>query len=194
MCNSIKNGKFIIAALLVSIIAATSSWAIGLSFSPQDIQTEVGESFAVDLVVSGLQETNLAGFDLIVNFDDTILSFLGYTLGDGLGESMDFSLGDLDAGMVYLSEMSFLWDLSFQPDRFSLATLSFEGMSRGASDLFFSDVTLSDDWGDQLDAILDPSSIMIVDGTNPVPEPTTMTLFGVGLILMAGVNRKVNRK
>jgi hypothetical protein len=193
MNNCIKRGKILTAAFLMILVATSSSWAINLSFSPEYVQKQVSDSLSVDLMVSGLEETNLAGFDLTVNFDDTILSFLGYSLGDGLGESMDLSGGDSGAGMFHIGEASLEWDLGFQPDSFSLATLSFEGIAEGLSDLFLSDVTLADDWGNSLQASLGNGSVLI-GNTSAVPEPTTMTLFGLGLILMAGINRNMNRK
>ena len=101
-------------------------------------------------------------------------------------EAMDLSFGN------NLVEVSCLWDFSLQPDSFTLASLSFIGISGGHSDLLFSNVLLSDDsWpAGSLDAILGTGS---VDVAAPVPEPATLLLFGTGLAGLAGFRKKFKK-
>jgi len=90
--------------------------------------------------------------------------------------------------------VSFIWNPVFwsnQPDSFTLATISFTGISGGNSDLFFSNVLLADDlWPvGSLDATLGTGSVDVA----PVPEPATMLLFATGLAGFAGLRRKFKK-
>ena len=76
---------------------------------------------------------------------------LGDELGDiSTGEAEDWSLGDLGGGEINLSELSWLSNFSSQSDSFTLGTLYFSGKGVGDTSLSFSDVILSDEWGDPL--------------------------------------------
>lgn len=155
------------------------AWAIALSFSPSTSFFDVGDPINVDIIISGMETDNLAEFSFDINFDDSILTFDSYALGSELTDPFwgqdDWSLGDLGGGVINLSELSWLWDFSSQPDTFTLATVSFTGTSLGTSSLSFSNVILGDYWGNSLSADLETGTV------SPVPEPATIILLGTGL-------------
>ena len=192
-----KPGKTLMIGLctiLAMAFLSTRVWAIALSFDPSASEIYVGDSVDIDIVISDLTNDNLAGFDLTINYDSSILAFDSHTLGTELGdidlfEASDWTVGD------NLVEVSWIWDPVFwsnQPDSFTLATISFTGISGGISDLFFSDVILSDDSWPAVafsDVTLETGSVDVA----PVPEPTTMLLFGTGLAGLVGFRKKFKK-
>jgi hypothetical protein len=180
----------------LAVFPGSQAWAISLSFDPSASAFGVGGLFGLDVVISDLENDNLAAFDFNVNYDDAILEFDSYTLGTGLGdisllEAADLSEGDLGGGIINLAELSWLSDFSWQADSFILATLFYIGIDAGESLLSFSDVVLCDDlWPPgALDADLYNGSVKEV--MVPVPEPSTFLLLGGGSIGLAPGFRKI---
>ncbi len=179
---------------IVVVFLSNQAWAATLSFDPSDTSVGVGDSVDVNITISGLEDENLAGFDFVVNYDDTVLNFDSYELGNELGVniSKDFNpfadAWDLSFGNNFI-EISLLWDFNSQPDSFALGTLSFTGKNMGKSPLFFSDIMLSDD--SLLAQQLDASSY---GGTvNVVPIPSAIILLGSGLIGLIGLRKRCGR-
>ena len=189
--------KFLVLFSFVCSVLFLSShaWAISLSFSPSTSEIGIGDSIDIDLIISGMENDDLGYFEFDVNYDDFILDFDSYTLGSGLGDiaagdADDWSSGDLGNGTINLIEISYLWDLSFQTDSFTLATLSFTGLNEGISLLSYSNVVLSDDWGMALSADSVSDSVGV---SAPVPEPATIFLLGTGLMGFIGFGRKLKK-
>lgn len=187
--------KFILT-FLTFLFVSGPSFAATLYFLPTTSSIYVGDSINVDIFISGLGNDNLAAFDFNVNYDDSILTFISYTLYDGLGmidssdplaDATDLSWGDLGGGVINLSELSWLPDFNSQADTFTLATLSFTGIAKGNGTLSISNTILSDELGAPLDTISNTAGITVAA---PVPEPGTMGLFSIGLLGLAGVYRR----
>lgn len=121
--------------LFLYLIQTPLAHAALIELQPGTIFAGPGGSISLDLVVSGLGNStpdSLGAFDISIGFDDSLLSFTGYSLGDFLGEvglleAIDASTGDI-GGAVNVGEVSLLSAPALdtlQPGTFTLATLNF---------------------------------------------------------------------
>ena len=145
-----------------------------------------GNTGNVFLTVSGLGNfvsPHLGAFDLELTFDPSIIALNQVNFLDQLG---DPPLGAvegasmLNATTVELFEVSLLPDLSFQPDHFSLAYLTFTALAQGTSPLDVSLVALGDENGNPLSATVQNASFQVM------PEPASLLLLGSCLGALTG--------
>ena len=131
-----------------SMYMGPSSAAI-LNFSPSTTTVNVGDTFDVDVVISGLMADGeiVSAFDLDVLYDPTVLNATGVAFGLSLGDESFFEVFNdviFSSGRIDFSAVSFLSDtelLGLQPDdSFTLATLSFDAIGAGFSSLMFDSV------------------------------------------------------
>ena len=174
--------RFIFLVVLGLLLTGSQAvHGVTIDFNPVGLNPTVGDTFFVNLVISGSElqgygdssgtgtGNDLSTFDLNVTFDQAMLTFNSYTLGDQLGsignvdpddDALDLSSGDLGGGVINLSELSWLDDLSAQPDAFTLAVLSFTAMDSGNTTLSIlnsvQDYYLGDFWGEPLNLDNDP--------------------------------------
>lgn len=159
------------------------------------ISPAAATSYDVEIIISGLTDSDLTAFDLDVSYDYTALTFEGYSLTDELGsitdgDAYDDSYGDDGLGTLNLVLTSILDDFSTQSDTFVLATITFSGDVAALAGVSISYVELVDYDFNTI------SSDCIGISVNPVPEPGTMCLMGLGTLLfgVAGWRRrKANR-
>jgi len=164
-----------------------NSISFSLDFKPPTQTVSVGDSFDVDIDVSGLEAGGLdeivSAFDLDVSFDPLILSPTSVTFGPFLGDLGFFeAFADFifSPGVVNFAELSLLSDsdLAFlQPYTFTLATIEFEAIAVGLSPLEFT-AGVGDIKGRNA-AILPLTAGS--GNVNVVPEPSTLLLLGSGL-------------
>lgn len=177
--------------------------AVGLTFVPASQDVNIGDTAVVDLQVVGVGNftfPSLGAFDVTVLFDPSILSFVGATFGGFLG---DIGLGEASAtttpgaGGVNLFEVSLLegnaatcvlcvppYLNDLQPSSFVIASLSFQALASGSSQLSLSNVILSDENGDELvnpDLLTGVINVRSGGGGVVIPEPSTLLLFGTSL-------------
>ncbi len=187
----------------LSLVASTGDAAM-LYFNQTSMTVIEGNSFSVDLMVSGLgegQTPSVGAFDVDILYDASQMMFTGYTLGSFLGdlstEILDDSSGG--AGTIDLAVVSLLSSAeldTLQPGTFGLATLNFKCIDLGVS-------TISIDKNDPSlvlgDAFGDPLSFQVGEGVEvtqtPVPEPASMLLLATGLVVLTGFgSRRRNNK
>jgi len=179
-------------ALLVFSISTVQATII-LSIEPSAEKIHGVEQLDVDIVISGLvddpatspaNENALGAFDLRLVYNPFVLDFTSIVFGDqldilGLGSITDFakdpnpSIGAVDFFEISLDSI-FELETS-QADSFTLATLSFIGLSSGFSSLNLAVPVLSDAWGNSISATVHSASVR-------VPEPMTLALLSLGLV------------
>lgn len=188
--------SFMTAVALAGWMCIGTANAIDLSVTPSATNVQVGDTFSVDLVVSGLGDLtapSLGAYDVDLGFDAGVLSFVSVGFGagldvNGLGSDQAATAG---TGTVNLYELSYdsaddLDDL--QPGSFSLATLTFQVLAVGTSALDLNVNAFADSNGDEfLTVTLGNGSV------TAVPEPANALLMLLGLLPVALAARRTRR-
>jgi len=187
------NKLFLIAALLASSAFQTAN-AYQLTFNPQTQSVAVGGNVAVDAVLSGLTSASqiVSAFDVSVDFNSSIVSFLSGTLGTNFGALASFANPTVSGSSISWNLTSAELDAALQGmqgDSVSLGTLNFNALAVGSSPLSYS---YSDVTGLNSSA-LSPDLLtgnITVTGTGPVPEPSTLMLLSLGVLGMLAAKRR----
>lgn len=189
-------GLSLAGAMLLSLLNMGEAEAISLSFSPSSQTVSEGEQVDVEVIISELgdgEAPSLVSFELDVDFDPSVLDIESVIFGDPvLGNQLQgLFLQPINRfrrapGSVKLYEVSFnsADDLApLQADSFTLATLTFNAVGAGSSDLEFSNVNLGDGTGALTASLLNGE--VSVEATSPstaIPEPSaTFALVGLGI-------------
>jgi hypothetical protein len=203
-----KRGWQMVAGLvLVAWCAAASAFTIGLK--PDAGSHAQGATFTLDVVATGFGSSNevISAYDIDFVFDAAKLQFdcassagkLGSTVISGaFGPPCD------STGAFFLYEASFEDDVVLAglqtTDPFTLATLTFTGLDLGTS---FVELTLNaiggstDQSGVPVDLFgrttVSGASVTIIERTTNVPEPATLALLALGLLLLTQRLRRASR-
>ena len=145
--------------------------------------------------LTGGATPSLGVYDIVIQFDSSILSFTSVVFGDPvLGDQLSFDFPSISndtsiAGGVNVFELSLDSAASLatlQADAFTLATLSFNAIALGTSAITPNINVLGDEFGDPLFA-----DEVLGSAVSAVPEPSSAILFVVGmLVAQRGLQRK----
>jgi hypothetical protein len=189
-----KKSILIMILMIGTLISNSPCEAITLEFVPSVQEVLIGDTFDVDIVISGLGSEALGAFDLTIGFDSAIVGLNNVTFGDQLGLVFGSVQADslLNPSSLNLFEVSFdLVDtlLNFQADTFTLATLTFDTLAYGTSAIGFSSYLLSNASGLSLSATTQGGSVTVT------PEPSTVLLVLIGLTgIVYYARRNVNSR
>lgn len=194
-------GLSLAGAMLLSLLSVGEARAISLSFSPSSQTVSEGDRVDVEVLISDLGDgsaPSLGEYELSVDFDASLLDFESVVFGDPvLGNQLKIGFVEPinsfteGTGTVNLVEVSFGFDFTFldnnQASEFTLATLTFNALAPGGSNLDFSNVSLADGLGDPLTASLESGEVSVAAISPPtppskVPEPSVaFALVGLGI-------------
>jgi MYXO-CTERM domain-containing protein len=143
---------------------------------------EVGESFDVDVQIAGLGADalpSLRSYNLTIGFDGTKIDFTGLVHSSELTPGLTGGPTE-GVGTVQFTQISTETDLTFQPDGFTLATLTFTALVAGDWNLNFQPL-VAGSLANQSGASLTPDVTSLTGDTVTVPEPGLLGLLALGL-------------
>lgn len=197
MRNSVLTISALLALGLGSVPAAN---AVTISLLPEQGTIQAGSTALIDVVASGLSDSEnggaIGGYDLNVTFDPALLSWSSTTFHSGLDVT---GFGDVQAsgllspGVVDTQETSFdsVADLTaLQPNSFVLFTLGLTGTAPGLSALDLGISSLTDEHGNPLAADVQGSSLTVTPAPVPLPAAAWLLLSGLGSVLGFGRLRR----
>lgn len=190
----------LIATLLLNALTVVPALAIP-TITVQRVGpelTSVGAGYRFDLFISGLSDL-LGAFSLDVTFDPTVVGSPIARSRPPLGNvaaspaEADFFIDDSTPGILHIDEVSLLSSDELRGlqsiggtlrDSFEFVRIGLTAIHEGFTNIGLANVTLSDDLGNRL---ADP---LIIGSTLRVPEPMSLLLVSVGLLLLAGSTRQ----
>lgn len=200
------------AGLLAVVLAAAAHAGPLLQFIPDRTKVHGTEALEVDLVLSGLAPgTQLAGIDLSLHYDPSMLTLYDVTVGHALGDPQDAAQTVVDVvhafwlGQITLAEVSLLegsalgcafcvgpyLDELQSGGPLLLATLLFHGTGTGVgafTTLQFTDLMLADQVGDAI------GGVMVQNVTIAIDEPPAAALLGAALVAALSTAAAVRRR
>jgi hypothetical protein len=178
-------GVCVLSAL--GVLATAAPAAVVVNLFPSASTVALGSDFDVDVVIFGLEDADLAAYDIDVGFNDDALDYEDISFGEGLGWPDDSIVEvDTETGLVSVAETSILFDFTAQPDAFTLFTLIFSAQAIGTSDFELLTIVLSDPDTNAID-------VSNSGDVNVVPIPAAAWLLGTGLLGLVGLRRRLRK-
>ncbi len=172
-----------------------------ISVDPTESTGVIGDTITVDILWDGLDDGEyLSGWDIDLFYDNTVLAFMQAEFGFGVDsfgcipsitcDTTEVSPGQLDMFEVSLDDVATLVaNQDALGQQFAIATISFEAIGNGVSNLSFGgpDLVFGDEVGDELNVQLQNGRVCIGPSgctQASVPEPAAAALLVSGLILL----------
>ena len=188
--------------LLTTFVISLNAHATLLSVELNQNDYQVGDVLTADIVISDIEEDAfgfqklLASFDLALSWDNAMINYTSASFGSKLDVDPDpmfasdqFTLAMTDS--ISLSEVSFAFsdDLFFAQDgldSFILASINFNVIGSGNSNLSFDSFDLGDDFGDSftMATSMDKSYSVMNNNSVNVPEPSALALMLIALLML----------
>ncbi|MFD2167045.1 cohesin domain-containing protein [Thalassotalea euphylliae] len=174
--------------MTLGLMLSLNAQATLLSLNIDEQLYNVGDTVTAEIVVSDIElvagfQREVAGFNLNLDFDNTLLSLAGISFGNQLDQNAGMSIQtSFDLGTsAFISELSFLpgFVLAFEQSllsSFVLATVSFEVLAEGQANFGFSNVALTDSTSASFNGLQTQGSSLTLGNTVQVPAPTTLLL------------------
>lgn len=176
-----------------SNVFATPVLSFGNSGGDVAQSYNLGDTVSLDVWISGLEATDLGGFDMNLSFNGAVTGYQQTVFGTDLDDSVFYGLAAVptSSNSLNLSGFSLLADLSTQADALKLFTLVFTAGEAGTSTLKLDDVLLSDAMGLELASESYLAEITVKGTPASVPEPGALGLILGALALVWGCRRLV---
>jgi len=178
----------VVALITLAAPKATLADAV-LSVSTSPGSISVGDTFTVDVAITGV--TDLYAFGLDLTFDPSLLSATGITEGAFLPSGGDtfFIPGTIDnvGGSITSNGDSLIGAIPGVTGMGTLIEIDFTAIANGTSALDLANITLLDSNLANIDSTATNGSVTI--GTPAVPEPSTLTLLISAIISLAAFAR-----
>jgi len=180
-----------VAATSLGLLVGGAAQAAYLEMLPP-ASVEAGNAASVEVWVNGLSDEYVGSYDLTIDFDPLLVSFLSADFGtalDGPSDSLQFvtpGAGDVNLFEVSLSGL-------FNQDGFTafrLFTLNLDTLSAGVAAFAFSGSLVSDALGGELSVTDLIGTSLTITGRTSVPEPGTLALLGLGFAGLGLVRRR----
>jgi hypothetical protein len=187
--------KLLLSVLIMGLVLCTGmmqAQAATIDFVPPSQTIFLGDPATVGMAVTlGANDLPLAGFDLFVAYDSTIVDFTGATYGTALLPSVQITSA-AGSNPLEVFELSLGPGVATSP--IDIVSLLFQGVGVGTSALnVLAGVPgtvalslLSDLDGNPIAFTATPGSITV----ERIPEPATMLLLGGGLAGLFFLRRK----
>jgi len=170
------------------LFSQTAAAVPQLFFSPATQNVQLGDSVFVDIGITGLTASEAVGsFELQIEFDDAILSFVDFAFGDQLdvsGFGSDTTLDNI-GGLIEITEFSndtVAELLTLQADDFVLGTLEFSAIGLGESALDFFDAIVGDADYFPMPTLQSSGSVIVSESAATVAEPSTIACLLLGVV------------
>jgi len=187
--------KMFVLLVCFLLCSVGSASAVTLSLNPSNINVNVGDTFNITLNAqlsdNAAQPGAIGAWDVDVRYNPLQMVFVSHSLGGFLGNSNDFSLGDIGGGLVDLMELSLedpQWLIDNQPDPFLLATLQFECLKAGNSQILLTLQSVEDETGVEIVGAHAGGPVAVTQ--TQVPEPSTFMLIVTGLLGVGVLRRR----
>lgn len=180
----------VIAAMIC--LAAANSYGAIIGFQPADQIAALGSQASVSVVVGDLTDTFVGEFDVLVSFDENLVSVADVTLGSSLGGLADRfdDIASPAAGVLNVASLSLVLDLTALQTGLSditLFTITFDTLFAGVSPLNLtgnilgSNAFIGDELGQAIDVDAIGAGSIEIFAAIAVAEPPLGLLLGCGL-------------